>query len=141
MRWAVLTAWSMGNHEFVFSPMLDDAPDFGSKWEHGTPEQQLSQLDRFNAFYGLESCYQSVRHPLAGIVMLGLDGIGPDDSGRMTEQHQQWLEQSLVSMRDLPVLVFSHFPIQDNRLRSHPLLRVIGARPHFQPSPSPPARI
>ena len=124
-----------GNHEFIFSPMADDAPDFGSKWEHGSAEQQQRQMNRFNDFYGFESCYQAARHPLAGLILLGLDSIGPDDSGIMSEEHQRWFERSLASMRDQPVIVFSHLPIQDQRLDRIRYYEP-GRRPYYQPSPA-----
>jgi hypothetical protein len=124
-----------GNHEFVFSPMTDGAPDFGSKWEHGTTEQQQRQMNRFNTFYGFETCYQAARHPLAGLILLGLDSIGPDDSGMMSAEHQEWLARSLANMRDLPILIFSHFPVQDDRLDNVRYYEP-GRRPYYQPSPA-----
>ena len=129
-----------GNHEFTFSPMIDGDSDFGKKWEHGTPEEQRAQLERFNHFYGIDSCYQSARHPLAGFTLLGLDAIGPDDSAVMSDEHQNWFEQSLVEMRELPLLVFSHFPFQDSRL-DNIRYYVPGRRPYYIPSQAVPPRV
>jgi hypothetical protein len=114
--------------------MLDGSTDYGKKWIRGPLPVQQSQIERFNHFYGIESCFQTTRHQLAVVTTLGLDGIGPDDSALMSDEHQEWFKQSLRDSRDLPLLVFCHFPIQDERL-DHIRYYEPGRRAYYLPSP------
>jgi hypothetical protein len=105
-----------GNHEFSFALMLEESGQYGKIWERSSPAVQRSQLRRFNRFYGIDSCFQTARHDVAAFVTLGVDGIGDDDSGLLNDDHERWFAQSLERSRDLPLLVFAHFPLQDSRL-------------------------
>jgi hypothetical protein len=124
-----------GNHEFSFAVMFENSGQYGKKWERSSPAVQQSQLERFNRFYRMESCFQSARHELAAFITLGVDGIGPDDSGLLNDQHEQWFAESLAQSRDLPLLVFAHFPLQDSRLDNIRYYEP-GRRAYYIPGPA-----
>jgi hypothetical protein len=100
-----------GNHEFSFVPCEDGSVDYGKRWEPSPPEVQRSQLERFEAFYQIDSRFQACRHALAGLCLLGIDGIGQLTNGLLNPEHETWFERVLDSMKDSPMLIFCHFPL------------------------------
>jgi hypothetical protein len=124
-----------GNHEFFFQPMVDGSTEYGKKWDRSRREVQLSQLERFHRFFGIESCFQAAVHPTFGICMLGLDEIGHDDSAILSKEHEAWFDDFLSEMPERPLLVYSHFPMQDSRL-DNIRYYVRGRRPYYAPSKS-----
>jgi hypothetical protein len=100
-----------GNHEFSFDPCADGSAEYGKRWEHSSPEIQRSQLQRFEAFYRIETRFMALRHPLAAFCLLGVDAIGEWSNGMLNPEHESWLEHTLDTVEDLPLLVFCHFPL------------------------------
>lgn len=122
-----------GNHEFSFVPVPDASAEYGKHWQPAPDEVQRQQIRRFERFYGIQSSCQAGRHRLAGLCLLSVDRIASDNSAGMFAAHEAWFQQTLESFQNVPLVVFAHFPLQDQRLDGTRYYEP-GRRPYYLPS-------
>ncbi|MDB5325695.1 MAG: metallophosphoesterase [Phycisphaerales bacterium] len=124
-----------GNHEFYFTPVEEGTADYGRQFLGASRAVQDEQMARFERFYGLPSRFDAARWDNLAVGLVGLDGLGSEDEGLLSPQHQQWLCDVLDGSSDVPLLLFCHLPVFDPRLA---MLRYYeaGRRPYMELSPA-----
>lgn len=106
-----------GNHEFSFSPVMDDDPEYGKLWNFADAETQRSQLRRFEKFFHIPTRYNHFKLKHADILFLGIDSIDKESSGGLiAKENELWLEEQLGLCAERPLIVCCHFPVYDEKI-------------------------
>ncbi len=105
-----------GNHEFYFH-VGDDSPRYGAVWQEGTPTEKTVQLQRFLAFYGLNSLWRAQHLAAASFIFLGLNDVDSHKPETLSKAQWNFLDEQLQVAPDKPAFVFCHAPLLvDKRL-------------------------
>lgn len=106
-----------GNHEFYFRVFPEGSENHLRLWKEGTPEEKASQLEKFKAFFGLESLWRLEWNEFGAFIFLGLDGVDVHKAETLSVAQLEWLENALRETRSTPTYAFCHAPLfLDRRL-------------------------
>ena len=123
-----------GNHEFSFLPIPDESQDYGKVWELSDLATQRTQLIRFEEFFSLSSRYHCHKTRNAALLLLGVDEIEKGTTRALVyPDHEAWIADQLDVLDDLPLVVFCHFPLADQRIDAVKYYEP-GRRPYYLPS-------
>jgi hypothetical protein len=123
-----------GNHEWYFQLFNEDDSLFGQVWSMASVEDQRGQLEKFRAFYQLDSLWRSFENELGQFVFLSIDEVkgrhvqtgsdaaqyaspSPGQSEAFSPEQLGFLEIQLRRAGDKPLFIFCHAPLMlDGRL-------------------------
>ncbi len=106
-----------GNHEFYFH-VIEESERIGKHlWNEAAPEEKQFQLEKFKAFFGVESLWRVEKNELGTFIFLGLDGVHQHKAETLSSSQLAWLEGALRQAGSTPAYVFCHAPLfLDRRL-------------------------
>lgn len=105
-----------GNHEFYAQPFEEGTPRHGS-WTEQDAGGKARQLEKFKAFFGMDSLWSAQHTPLGSFIFLGLDDVENTKVENLSDAQFSWLEEQLKFAPERPAFVFCHAPLMlDERL-------------------------
>lgn len=117
-----------GNHEWYFELYNEDDSLYGMVWAKAKPEFQRTQLEKFEAFYQLDSRWRAYENDLGHFVFLSIDEVkgafhehrhgeqqyaspSPGQPEALSEDQLDFLELQVRRAGDKPLYVFCHAPL------------------------------
>lgn len=100
-----------GNHEWHFEEFGENSGLYGEVWAQASNQEQREKLDKFRAFYGVDSLWRSFESPLGHFVFLSLDLVESQKQECLSEAQLRWLESEVERAGEAPLFVFCHAPL------------------------------
>ena len=100
-----------GNHEWYFEEFDEVSGFYGEIWNQASNAESRAKIERFRAFYGLDSLWRSFGNELGKFVFLSLDDVPSQKQESLSRAQWDFLENELRGAGEAPVWVFCHCPV------------------------------